>query len=286
MAFLNSIKSLLSPRASCPKITFQVLSDLHLEVGNQYTSFSFPVTAPILILAGDIGRLVDEDAMRAFFTVQIVRYEKVLWVLGNHEFYGLSHSKSLEIAMRLESEFDGKLIVLYRRRFDLPEPNITVLGCTLWSQIPDEAKNVVRSKVNDFRRINDWTVGSHNAEHQKDLSWLKEQVSKLQEESPQRRILIVTHHAACTSGTSEPRFEGSPWHSAFATDLLERKGDWPGVQAWVYGHTHYSTGFVKAGVRVVSNQRGYVLPAVESRPSEAESKKNGKNFDPKFVLRL
>lgn len=43
--------------------SFQVLSDLHLEVYQQYLSFEIPVCAKYLILASDVGRLVDYIAV-------------------------------------------------------------------------------------------------------------------------------------------------------------------------------------------------------------------------------
>lgn len=51
---LNKVRQRLDPR---PQV--QIMSDLHLEVGQQYASFTFPTTAPFLMLAGDIGRLID-----------------------------------------------------------------------------------------------------------------------------------------------------------------------------------------------------------------------------------
>lgn len=41
-------------------------------------------------------------------------------------------------------------------------------------------------------------------------------------------------------------------------DLLSRF--WDGVNVWGLGHTHFTIEFKERGIRVVSNQRGYVLP--------------------------
>lgn len=73
-----------------PSPLFQYMSDLHLEVGQQYLTFDFDPRAPYLILAGDIGRLVDYESYLAFLRKQMARYERVFLVLGNHEFYGTS----------------------------------------------------------------------------------------------------------------------------------------------------------------------------------------------------
>jgi hypothetical protein len=49
-----------------PKADFQVMSDLHLKVSNQYSSFYILKAVPYLILAGDIGRLVDYESCLEF----------------------------------------------------------------------------------------------------------------------------------------------------------------------------------------------------------------------------
>src|SRR3954465_12501273 len=80
----------------------QILSDLHLEVGQQYGSFKIPPAAPYLILAGDIGRLIDYDAYLGFLAIQTTNFDKVFLVLGNHEFYSLSFTTGLVQARKLE----------------------------------------------------------------------------------------------------------------------------------------------------------------------------------------
>ena len=68
------------------KTSFQILSDLHLEVGNAYSTIDVPAEAPYLILAGDIGRLVDLADYAKFLERQIDRFDLIFLVLGNHEF--------------------------------------------------------------------------------------------------------------------------------------------------------------------------------------------------------
>jgi len=47
-----------------PQTPFQINSDLHLEVGQQYATFDIKPSAEYLILAGDIGKLIDYDKFR------------------------------------------------------------------------------------------------------------------------------------------------------------------------------------------------------------------------------
>ena len=95
-------------------VPFQVLSDLHLEVGQQYPTFDFPTTAPNLILAGDIGLLSNYEAYLDFLHNQTERYDRVFLVLGNHELYGLDFATALSTAKKLEKEprLGGKLSFL------------------------------------------------------------------------------------------------------------------------------------------------------------------------------
>ncbi|KAK2873519.1 hypothetical protein FQN49_002297 [Arthroderma sp. PD_2] len=255
-----------------PRIQIQILSDLHLEVGKQYSSFQVPVAAPYLILAGDIGQLRDYSDYLQFLSVQCRQFEQVYLVLGNHEFYGVSRQEGLRLAASLEQEpeLQGKLSILNRTRVELPGfPNITLLGCTLQSRIPPESVQAVSGRVKDFYRIKDWSIGDHNAEHEKDAGWLAEQITSLRREETagrggSRDIIVITHHAPCINESSRPEHVQNPWTCAFATELLDQalsptNAVFSQVQYWVFGHTHYTTSFVKAGVRLVSNQRGYTL---------------------------
>lgn len=285
------------------KSKFQIMSDLHLEMGQQYASFEIKACAPYLILAGDIGRLVDYNAFCAFLQVQCRQFVKVFLVLGNHEFFGLPRTQGSLLADRLENEkgLKGVLLVMNRKRIDLA--GVTILGCTLQSHIPDHANVIVSQKINDFSRIGDWTVADHNAEHTKDVTWLSNEISSIRQvkDASRRKILIVTHHAPAVKGTSAPANESNPWSSAFSTDLLDNSNGSPlnDVQWWVFGHTHYCSESLRGSVRLVSNQRGYVFPEAETTRSSlnlsclaklrrfiACRKELDVAFNPKKVIRL
>ncbi|KAI9813203.1 MAG: hypothetical protein M1832_006375 [Thelocarpon impressellum] len=244
------------------------MSDLHLELGQQYHKFDIPPRAPYLILAGDIGRLADYTPLRDFLFARCEQFTHVFLVLGNHEFFGVSRPEGLRLAEKLENEprLKQKLSILNRRRVDLQgDAPVTILGCTLQSHVPLEAQAVVEQKVNDFRRIVDWKVADHVAEHKMDSGWLRDEITAIRngEHGSKRRIVVVTHHAPSTRGTSKPSDEDSPWASAFGTDLLgtDQGSCLDDVQWWISGHTHYSTEFSIGTVKLVSNQRGYVFPS-------------------------
>ena len=284
----RAIGRLLHPRSTAQ---VQVLSDLHLEVGQQYLTFTFPPTAPFLLLAGDIGRLVDYEGYLKFLEAHVGRYKKVLLVLGNHEFYGLDYDTGLETARRLVSEptLVDKVFLLHRARWDDPDSDLTVLGCTLWSAIPPDAYDIVAHKVKDYKNIDGWSVDKHNELHASEAAWLREQVAQvsLPRGENTRRLLVATHHAPSVEGTSKPEHTGNPWTCAFATDLAGREG-WENVRVWVFGHTHYSTDWMCNGTRLVANQRGYVLPrsTAEGPKSAGGAADKAHSFDATFAIAI
>ncbi|EEY19125.1 ser/Thr protein phosphatase superfamily [Verticillium alfalfae VaMs.102] len=285
MNIVRAIQAQLRP-ASGPRV--QILSDLHLEVCQQYASYRFQPSAPLLLLGGDIGRLIDYEGYLHFLEAQVARYQKVFLVLGNHEFFGLGYDAGLAQARRLAAEpsLAAGLVLLHKTRWDDPESGLTILGCTLWSALPEDSYDLARARVSDYAQIHGWTPARHNEVHADEVAWLREQVAQVtsggRQEGRARQLLVATHHAPCVKGTSRPEHAASPLSSAFATDLVHEKA-WAGIKVWVFGHTHFSTSFTQNGIRLVANQRGYVLP--NGKTLENESKAKGRQaFDAaKFV---
>lgn len=254
----------------------QVLSDLHLELGQQYSDFQIPVQAGSLILAGDIGRLQDYQPFLKFLQVQCQNFQHVFLVLGNHEFYGITREEGLQLAAKLTQEpvLQGRLVWREHNRFDFPGENVTLLGCTLHSHISQNSRDIVQSKVKDFSRILEWTVDKHNKCHKDDLNWLQGEINSIRNQehtdqegkrNPRKKIVVVTHHAPMRKGSSAPENENNAWSDGFATELLtpgteKRANPLLDVDWFVFGHTHFTTSCTRGSVRLISNQRGYVLP--------------------------
>ncbi|EGE83579.1 Ser/Thr protein phosphatase [Blastomyces gilchristii SLH14081] len=300
---MMALSRLLSPFHSRKRLRVQIMSDLHLEVCQQYANFHITPRADRLILAGDIGRLADYEAFRDFLHLQCEQFLEVYLVLGNHEFFGVSREQGLRLAYMLQQEpgLKDKLTVMNQKRVDLQD--ITLLGCTLHSHIPPEDEESVRSTVNDFRHIEGWTVSKHVTEHFSDVKWLADEITSIRqtESALKRKIVVISHHAPSTKGTSRPLDEGSPYNSAFATNLLD--GDtqscFETVQCWIFGHTHYSTDILRGRTRLVSNQRGYVFPNKENNGSKApdsfmskvmkprvKGKQTQDTFNPEMVIEV
>ena len=125
-----------------------VLSDLHLGFG----ALDRPVNdADVVVLAGDISRPREAIAWALKFD------KPVLYVPGNHEFYGHSIDGALEELQRLG---EGTQVQVLDDR-ELVMGGVRFLGSTLWTDFelfddPQQraaAKSEARRLMRDFSRI-------------------------------------------------------------------------------------------------------------------------------------
>lgn len=233
-------------------IQLQYMSDLHLErIKYKYT---FDKAGPILILAGDIGRFCDYEPYRDFLEEQCARYDAVILIAGNHEFYGSSREQGLEAAKRLMAEpsMHGRLHFLNRGRFDVPATDVTLLGCTLHSHIAPDYTRL----TNDFERIQNWRVATHNAEHEMDYTWLRDSLSAIRQSEPHRKVVVTTHYAPHFDRASHPKNKNNGLAQCFSSHTLENIKKSVGLENvpfWIFGHTHWNTWRSVGRTTVTSN---------------------------------
>lgn len=245
--------------------SFHILSDLHLEHFPGFRLERERVTAPYLILAGDIGSPSEPeyvDFMRHCSEI----FVSVFVVMGNHEAYG---ARSLDDAIdKVAAVCDAldNVHFLHRGSYDLTA-DLRIIGTTLWSHVPTDREYDASCFIGDYRRIPGFTVKSSNEEHTTDVCWLNGEITRA--ETDKKNLVVVTHHAPLKTGTSHPKFHWSRLNCAFATDLPDLLHRTP-VKVWVHGHTHYNHREHKV---LMTNQKGY-----ESNPDE------GILFDPYFEV--
>jgi predicted phosphodiesterase len=249
----------------------QFMSYLHWErfldeATQQYDVSEVPRCAPYIIMAGDIGRLRDHDALIPALRQICDKFDKVLLVPGNHEFYGSSREEGLLTTRAMHQAPGDKFVMLNRTRLDLK--NVVVLGCTLQSHILEGTQ-----LTNDFAQIERWTVADHNAEHCRDLEWLEKALGEVADAGRGSRVVIVTHYAPAFEQANHPRIRHSPYRYCFSSNTLEKFKGWKGadhVSHWIFGHTHYTTTFTCGNTLVLSNQ-----------PNDSECHRK---FDPEVTI--
>ncbi|SBP87149.1 metallophosphoesterase [Thiomonas delicata] len=232
----------------------QLASDLHLEFLAQLfpgeTTLAPAPGADVLVLAGDIGNGRLATTLFANWPVPVV------YVAGNHEFYGrdwMATRHALRDAARGTAVhvLDNSAVVLGGVRF---------LGSTLWTDYrypcalgQRELMDLAGISLNDHRRIlvDDGLFTPEMAlqEHLRSRAWLQEQLAL----PHAGKTVVVTHHGPSLLSV-HPRYSANPINAAFVSDLGELVR---GVPLWLHGHVHDSFDYGLNGCRVVANPRGY-----------------------------
>lgn len=173
----------------------QYASDLHLEF-QENSSFlkhnPLAVAGEVLVLAGDIGYIGDENYSRhPFWDWASGNYSRVIVVPGNHEFYKmfdidkLYNGWSLKIRENITCHYNAVI----------PLGNdIELIATTLWSHILLQDAYETEAAITDFRRMRygseplDWT--RFNDEHSRCFRFLEQSVKQ----STARHLIVATHH--------------------------------------------------------------------------------------------
>lgn len=225
-------------------------SDLHLE----FAPFSPPeVDVDVIVLAGDIAPKL--NGLR--FASTLTTRAQVIYVLGNHEYYG-THT---HLAQKLKTQASSGVHVL--ENDEIVVGGVRFLGCTLWTDFEltgdaERAHAAAASMMNDYVRIRSAEFGFKRLrpvhtyrKHLASRAWLE---SKLTEPFAGSTV-VITHHAP--SIASIPEHERlDPIAACYASaldDIVSRSG----AALWLHGHTHRNVDYRLGGTRVLTNQRGY-----------------------------
>ena len=235
----------------------QYASDLHLEFAEnvRYLKHNpMEVAGDILILAGDIGYLGDENYNRhPFWDWASDNFEQVIVALGNHEFYKFFDISTLEDGYR--HPIRHNVAAYYNAVVNIGDTDIVV--STPWSSIPLKNAAYIELVISDFRRImfkEDYlTFADFNMEHRRCLDFIKSSV----EQSSAEHKIVVTHHVPSFRMLC-PRFKDSKANGAFIVELEDyiQSSD---IDYWIYGHSHYNVDVRIGNTLCLSNQLGYVF---------------------------
>jgi predicted phosphodiesterase len=245
----------------------RILSDLHVDLGR----VDLPrVEADVTVLAGDV-----RHGKAALTWIRENFPEKpVVYVLGNHEFYGGAVPKLIEDWRRLCA--DTNICILENDALMID--GVRFLGCTLWTDFclfgdPAVAGRKAAMVMNDYRFIRlspafRRLTGRDTAGfHWRSRRWLTEQLD-LAATLP---TVIVTHHAP-SARSLHPEEAGDSISAAYASNLDELVAA-SRARLWIHGHIHRPNDYRIGATRVISNPHGY-----------AKGERGG--FDPGLVLAL
>lgn len=237
----------------------QILSDAHTEMhADGGKSFVEWVTtdADVLVIAGDLGTTRTlREVLRQFCQ----RYPHVIYVLGNHEYYGSSLPEVRKVMGRTRKEcpnlhwLENEVAVIDGQRF---------VGSTLW--FPDDGSNEAwEGHLNDFWQILNFRDWVYNL-NQRSMAFLADEV--------RAGDVVVTHHIPTVRGIT-PRWVGSFLNRFFVCDMtsaIEKTQP----KFWAYGHTHDSNHLLLGETELICNPFGYAR------------REENRSFDPRLIIEV
>lgn len=280
----------------------QLFSDLHLEfyptAMRSLADIEVDASADVVVLAGDIAKgwasveFAQEVAQRAG--------APVLWIPGNHEYYGRDFD---ELNAQFEqAQLEGVHVLMNR---DVTLQGVRFLGATLWTDFAlyegarrlrtrEDALTIGQIALNDFRVIRRgrglFSARASAEEHACSRAFLEQELAR----KLAGPTVVITHHAPHPRSI-HPRFaadsrvlksnhrlphERDSWriNPCFASNL---EGLLQGADLWLHGHMHDSVDYQVGGCRVVANPRGYPAWALDQAPRF----ENGA-FNPRLLLEV
>ena len=228
-------------------------SDIHTEFqadgGESFIQDFRDAAAPVIIVAGDIG---NKRTLIPFLTklcahrpdkdnVTLVAPD-VIYVLGNHEYYGW---RPKEIYAALEELGQRCPNFHWLQNSTCTIAGQRYLGTTLWfPRTP--ATSQLQSELSDFKVIPEFDCWFAPENHLARL-FLQDNVSA--------DDVVITHHLPTRSSVA-PEYLKDPINCFFVSpldDLIEERQP----KLWVHGHTHSSLDYRYGKTRIVCNPYGY-----------------------------
>lgn len=235
----------------------RIYSDLHLEFLKEAPPLDLP-PVDLVVLAGDIG--VGTQGIQ--WAKSAFKNQPVVYVMGNHEYYGGEMNRILDMA---KAEAAGSNVHLLERS-TLELPNVTVLGCTLWTDfklLRAAHQNVCKARARQFMMDYSSIQFGRRIVHPDDTQriseasylWMYQTIR-----NSTKPIIAVTHHAPSMK-MGNPNYDLDEMSACFASHydaLLQRP-----VKLWVWGHMHHCFDYEEDGIRRISHQKGYPRENIE-----------------------
>jgi predicted phosphodiesterase len=293
-------------------VRLHVLSDLHVELGDDPASPARRSDADIVVLAGDIHL----GAQGMAWARQRFGGQPIVYVAGNHEFYGQHWDDLLGELRREAARYD----IDFLENQAVTIQGIRFLGATLWTDfeffglarraasmraaegglkdfelieagLPPEAQAELYEPVprlsvtmHQGKRYVARLTAAHTLErHQASRAWLQ---AELPQGDPAATVVVTHHYPHAHSCAQE--WLASPLTPIFGSQLPDET--LRGASVWIHGHTHDCCDYrlegnpdpagVRRSVRVVCNPRGY-----PRRPGAAHPYEN-RTFDSSLLIEI
>lgn len=229
----------------------QIVSDLHLDFG--YGEHKAVKDRDLLVIAGDLA----EGTTGFPYILDQLKHSPVLYVPGNHEYYGGDYDSVNAVWSRIAADTPG-LTYLHRGHttYKVGGKTYRFVCSTLWSNFWDNPMHAQTAGVliNDFQLIK---IGGHRFTPD-DCTRLHSESVQFLHDSDLPVDVVVTHFAPSVQSI-HPQYNApslavvNPYFCNRDEGTISKLNP----KLWIHGHTHASMDYVYEGCRVVCNPRGY-----------------------------
>lgn len=219
-----------------------------------------------LILAGDILLFRYINHFDVILNEINTRFQKTIWIPGNHEWYGstLSKEKLKEYSLNVSDKFQN---IYLGNNMHFEENDVHILATTYWSDLNKGDTFTSYSVANidaDYKKIK--TVENNRyfkfrprnciKEYIEAKAWLHNKIEELK--NSDKEIIIVTHHAPDVSLVPEYMKDGLDYHSAYGYTDWDKINKYNNIKLWVHGHIHVNQNIKIKNIPIISNTFGYL----------------------------
>ena len=242
------------------QLTFDLISDLHLDTWPDDFDWTGHSTSPICVVAGDVAR----TRSRVIQTLQHLGncYNLVLYIDGNDEHKSMMHDLDHSY-QDLHREIEGLANVVYMQDRVIILNGVAFVATNGWYTFDFDADLDFQTTIDQWSQDTDANcldIEALGNWARADAAYLYRTVEKLQRHKDVKRIVVVSHtvprtelieHDLYLRGTYKHNLMGNTMlHRCLAMDTENK------VSTWCFGHYHGSVDRVIDGVRYLNNCRG------------------------------
>lgn len=241
-----------------------LMSDLHLTYRNMSEDELFWLLPPdkdsTLILLGDVVefcRLGVGGSDRKYIQFLVDHWTKVLYVPGNHEYYGSDVARVSKEAMNFLHSFPN-LHLLDNGTYE--DGDDVFIGSTLWTNFA-----LSNHSMKECKKFHDFSFIKNEGMkitpefiidlYYNSIEFINREVMKVEKEG--KKAIVCTHFA--------PSFNSIPWryryqfnglNDYFFSNLEEFIKRRPTIKWWLHGHIHDGCKYMIGNTRVMCNPLG------------------------------
>ncbi|MBP1097512.1 metallophosphoesterase [Bradyrhizobium diazoefficiens] len=202
----------------------------------------------------------------------------VIYVAGNHEFYGCDIDRTVDKARQLATGTNVHVLQNDTVTID----GVLFVGSTLWTDFnlfgnAELAMSRAADGMNDYRRIRK----RRYAERLRPIDTFRRHlesrdfIARVTRDGHSKPTVVVSHHGSVKEAISAGA-ENDILSAAYASDCQELLEP---VDLWIYGHTHEHRDFIIDRTRLVTNAKGY-------GPWRPDERWENPSFDPNWVIEI